>query len=128
MIRDWEELKGKFCLTFFPMSYICSLPRAILNFEQKEKEPIGVAWARFSILLHVGLDLSLPKNVSLHLFCMGLDIADLCLDMTAEGRFTYKPMMEQVEFLENLKNIHTSSVTRTKPLRAKVMSSVESLH
>ena len=42
---DWDELKDKFHLAFFPMSHIDSLPRAILNFEQHEKESIGAAWA-----------------------------------------------------------------------------------
>jgi len=45
MNGDWDELKDKFCLVFFPMSRIDSLPRAILNFEQREKESIGAAWA-----------------------------------------------------------------------------------
>jgi len=98
----------------------------ILDFEQCEKESIGVAWAWFSTLIQAGLDLCLPDGMILHLFCLGLDIgADLCLDVIAEGRFMHKPMMEQVEFLENFIDRHTSSVIRTKPLQAKVMSSVE---
>ena len=40
---DWDELKDKFCLAFFPMSYIGSLQRAIFDFEQYEKESIGAA-------------------------------------------------------------------------------------
>ena len=40
---DWDELKDKFSLAFFPMSHIRSLPRAILDFEQREKESIGAA-------------------------------------------------------------------------------------
>jgi hypothetical protein len=61
-----------------------------------------------------------------HLFCLDIDIdADLCLDVTAEGRFTHKPMTKQVKFLENFINRHTSSVIITKPLQGKVMSSVE---
>jgi hypothetical protein len=51
---DWDELKDKFCLAFFPMSRIGSLPRAMLEFEQPEKESIGSAWAWFSTLLHAG--------------------------------------------------------------------------
>ena len=43
MNRHWDELKDKFCLAFFPMSHIGSLPRAILDFEQCEKESIGAA-------------------------------------------------------------------------------------
>jgi hypothetical protein len=107
------------------MSYIGSLPRVILNFEQR-KESIGAAWAWFSTLTHGSPDLSLPDGVILRLFCSGLDIdADLCLDVTTGGWFTHKTMMEQVEFLEHFIAKHTSSVTRTKPLQAKVMSSVE---
>jgi hypothetical protein len=80
----------------FPMSHIDSLPRAILDLEQREKESIGIAWARFSMLLYADPDLSLPDGMSLHLFCMGLDIdADLCLDMTTGDRFTHKTMIEQ---------------------------------
>jgi hypothetical protein len=41
--RDWDELKDKFCLAFFPMSYIVSLPRVILSFEQHKKESVGIA-------------------------------------------------------------------------------------
>jgi hypothetical protein len=114
MNGDWDELKGKFCLAFFPMSRIGSLPRAILDFEQYEES------------IHAGPDLSLPDGMILRLFCLGLDIyADLCLDVTARGRFTHKPMTEQVEFLKNFIDRHTSSVIRTKPLQAKAMSSVE---
>jgi len=39
---DWDELKDKFYLAFFPISHIVSLPRAILDFEQNE-ESIGAA-------------------------------------------------------------------------------------
>ena len=65
MNGDWDELKDKFYLAFFPMSRIDSLPRAILNFEQREKESIGAAWVRFSALIHTGLDLSLPDSILL---------------------------------------------------------------
>ena len=51
--------------------------------------------------------------------------ADLCLDMTAGGRFTHKPMAEQVKFLENFLECHTSSFMWNSTLQAKVMSSVE---
>ena len=45
--------------------------------------------------------------------------------MIVGGRFAHKTMTKQVEFLENFIDRHTSSVIRTKPLQAKVMSSVE---
>jgi hypothetical protein len=120
MNGDWDQLKDKFYLTFFPMSSINSLPRAILDFEQCEKEPIGAPWAWFSMLMHAGPNLSLADGVILRLFCSGLNIdADLYLDVTAGGRFTHKTMTEQVEFLEHFIAIHTSSVIRTKPLYQK---------
>jgi hypothetical protein len=68
------------------MSRICSLPRAVLNFEQHEKESVGAAWARFSMLMHAGPDLSLPDGAILRLFCLGLDIdANICLDVMVRG-------------------------------------------
>jgi hypothetical protein len=65
---DWKELKDKFYLAFFSMSRIVSLPRAILDFEQYEKESIGVAWAIFSALIHAGPDLSIPDSILLDSF------------------------------------------------------------
>jgi hypothetical protein len=94
MNGDWEELKGMFCLAFFPMTHINSLPRAILDFKQREKESIGISWARFYMPAQT---CHYPRMCFFHLFYTGLDIADLCLDMTARGKFTHKPMMEQVE-------------------------------
>ena len=62
----------------------------------------------------------------LRLFCSGLDIdADLCLDVTIGGHFTHKPTMEQVKFLENLLDRHSSSIMKTRTLQEKVMSSVK---
>jgi hypothetical protein len=121
-----KNLKTNFCLAFFPMSHINSLPRAILDFEQNEKESIGAAWARFSMLIHAGQNLSLPDSVLLHLFCLGLDIeAALCLDMTAEGSFTHKTTMEQSKILDHILEKHASPIVKPNPLHKKGMSSFE---
>ena len=40
---DWDELKDKFYLAFFIISRIVSLPTAILDIAQYEKETIGLA-------------------------------------------------------------------------------------
>ena len=102
------------------MSHIGSLPRVILDFEQREKESIGAAWVRFSMLIHASPDLSLSDGMILCLFCSGLDIdADLCLDVTAGGWFTNKPMTEQVKFLENFLKRHASFVMETRTLQQK---------
>jgi hypothetical protein len=99
------------------MSRIVSLPRAILDFEQHEKESIGAAWARFLALRHAGLDLYLPDSILLWLFCLDIDMeADMCLDMTAGGRFAHKTMTKQVEFVKHFIDKHTPSIIRTKSL------------
>jgi hypothetical protein len=40
---NWEELRNRFCLAFFPISQIIALQQEILNFQQKEKESIGLS-------------------------------------------------------------------------------------
>jgi len=40
---DWEELRNRLCLAFFPISRMAALRQEILNFQQKEKETIGAA-------------------------------------------------------------------------------------
>ena len=62
---DWDELRDEFCLAFFPISRIITLHLEILTFQQKEKETLGVAWARFSSLITSSLDLSMSDHVLL---------------------------------------------------------------
>jgi hypothetical protein len=69
---EWEELRNIFCLAFFPISQIATLRQKMLNFQQKEKESIGAAWDRFSILMRSGPDLSIPNHVLLQHFWLGL--------------------------------------------------------
>ena len=61
---DWDELRDKFCLAFFPISRIITLRLEILTFQQK-KETLGAAWARFSSLIASSPDLSMPDHVLL---------------------------------------------------------------
>ena len=59
------------------------------------------------MLIHASPDLSLPGGVILHVFYLGIDMeVDLCLDMTAGGRFTHKTQTEQVTFLEHFVGIY----------------------
>ena len=59
---------------FSHTEHIDSLPIDILDFEQLEKESIGVAWDRFSRLLASIPDMSIPDEVSLEVFYLGLDM------------------------------------------------------
>ena len=56
---DWEELRNRFRLMFFPISRIAALRQEILSFQQNKDETLGAAWERFSILSHPGPDLLL---------------------------------------------------------------------
>ena len=73
---------------------VASLPISILDFEKLE-ESLGAAWARFLHLLVSTLGPSLPIDVSLYIFCMGLDMDPaLDLDVIAGGLFVEKTPME----------------------------------
>ena len=74
MSSNWEELRDDFCYSFSLTERIDSLPTDILDFEQLEKEYIGAAWARFSCLLASISDMSIPDEVSLEVFYLGLDM------------------------------------------------------
>jgi hypothetical protein len=69
---EWDELRNRFYLAFFPISCIASLRKEILNFHQDEKETLVAAWARFSQLTHAGPDLSIPDHMLLQHFWLGL--------------------------------------------------------
>ena len=84
---NWDELRDKFCLAFFPFSRIAALRIEILTFQQKE-ETLGAAWARFTTLINVSPNLSFPDHVLLHHFHLGLSKeAALHLDISSRGSF-----------------------------------------
>ena len=70
---SWIELWNRFCSAFFLLPRICALRTEILTFRQNGKELIGVAWARFTLLVQSGPDLSLPEHLLLQHFYAGLD-------------------------------------------------------
>jgi hypothetical protein len=67
------EIGMNFKTNFVMLSFLflkkAALRREILNFEQKEKETLGAAWARFMSLTNSGPTLSMPKNILLEYFC-----------------------------------------------------------
>ena len=62
---SWIQLWVRFCSAFFPLSRIYALRTKILTFRQNDKESIGVAWARFTLLVQSGPDLSLSEHLLL---------------------------------------------------------------
>ena len=99
MSGDWEELRADFCHSFSLTKCINSLPIDILDFNQLE-EFIGAAWARFLRLLASSSDLSIPEDVSLSIFCSGLDMKSaLDLDITIRGLFAHTTLVEGREIL-----------------------------
>lgn len=85
MNGDWDDLQDRFCLAFCPISRVIALL----------KEVLGAAWARISLLIQSGPDLSLPDHVLLQHFCLGLNKdSSYYLDITAGGLFTHKTTTE----------------------------------
>ena len=100
---DWEELRNRFCVVFFPISRIAALQQEILNFQQKEKETIGAAWDQFSILTHSSPDLSIPNHVLFQHFLLGLSKEfALQLDITIGGSFMHKTTEEGEALLDRI--------------------------
>ena len=87
---DWETLLAKFCLAFFPVSRVAHLRTEVLTFKQKDKEPLGASWVRFTDLISSGPDLAIPEPVLLQHFYLGLskDSAQF-LDIASRGAFLH---------------------------------------
>src|SRR6185503_215149 len=100
---SWIELWDRFYSTFFPLSRICALRMEILTFHQNDKESIGVAWARFTLSVKSGPDLSLPEHLLLQHFYAGLDKESTHhLDLTSGGSFTHLTPTESRKVLDKI--------------------------
>ena len=118
MSSDWEELRDDFCHSFSLTKRINSLPIDILDFEQLEKESIGVAWARFLCLLASSPDLSIPNVVLLDIFCLSLDIKlALDLDIATGGSFAQTTPSEGREILDYLLESSSFSANHKEPIQ-----------
>ena len=128
---EWEELRNRFCLAFFPISRIASLRKEILDFRRDEKETLGTAWARFSQLTHAGPNLSIPDHVLLQYFWLGLnnDTAQQ-LDITTGGSFAYKTTSEGVALLDRIleNTSFTDSLPVVQPSSQEEVSIAEPIH
>ena len=126
MNGDWEEFRADFCHSFSLIKCINSLPIDILDFEQLE-ESIGAAWARFLRLLASSPDLSIPNDVSLNIFCSGLDTESaLKLDFAAGGSFAHLTPAEGRAILDNFLGNSSFPTDRGEPCRKESASSHES--
>ncbi len=100
---DWEKLRDRFCLAFFPVTHITTVRVEILSFQQINKESIGAAWSRFTSLVQSGPTLSIPDYVLLQHFHTGLDRESaFYLDITAGGLFMHKTPAEGKEILNRI--------------------------
>jgi hypothetical protein len=85
------------------LSRIAALRIEVLTFQQKEKETLGAAWARFMSLINSSSNLSLPDHVLLHHFHLGLSKeAALHLDISLGGSFSHKTISEGKAILEKI--------------------------
>ena len=95
---------------------------------QLEEESIGVAWARFLRLLASSPDLSLPDDVSLNIFCLGLDMeSTLKLDITAVGSFAQIIPTEGREILDFLLANSSFPTDHNEPIQQECESREEEL-
>ena len=114
-MKTGGELRDEFCLKFFPESWLIAVWKDITCFQQNEKESIGVAWAKFLLLVKSGPVLSLPDYVLLEHFYSGLDMESASyLDMTVGGSFVHKTLAEGMEILEIISE-NTSFVAESTP-------------
>ena len=92
----------------------------ILCFQQNEKESIGAARARFSLLLISGPNLSISDHVLLQHFYIGLDTESaLYLDVAAGGSFSHKTPSEGRKILDHIIE-NTSFVANTGPPKKSI--------
>jgi hypothetical protein len=62
---NWNILKEKLCLCFFPLRRVIALRIEAMTFKQKEEELLGAAWARYTKLISSGPDLGMPEAMHL---------------------------------------------------------------
>jgi len=75
----------------------------ILTFRENDKESIGVAWARFTLFVKSGSDLSLPEHLLLQHFYAILDkVSAHHLDLTSGGSFAHLTPSEGREVLNKI--------------------------
>jgi len=85
-----------FCLNY-------NLRLEVLTFRRNEKESIGVVWARFTLLVQLGLDLSLPEYMLLQHFYTGLDKESAYhLNITSGGSFAHLTPAEGRKILDKI--------------------------
>nr|AAR89045.1 putative reverse transcriptase [Oryza sativa Japonica Group]ABF97688.1 retrotransposon protein, putative, unclassified [Oryza sativa Japonica Group] len=97
-VFDWDEIVTRMRVIDLPIG-----PEVMrqLGKEKNEKESLGAAWARFSLLTQSDPDLSLPDHVLLQHFQYGLDKESAeNLDISAGGSFAHKTTVEGRELLD----------------------------
>ena len=68
-----------------------------------EKETLGASWARFTNLINIGPNLSLPDHVLLYHFHLGLSKeAALQLNLSSGASFTHNSISEGKAILEKI--------------------------
>jgi len=100
---EWEKLQSKFCITFFSIPRVARLRVEILTFRQKDKEPLGAAWAYFTDLVSAGPDLAITEPALLQHFYLGLSQNSAqFLDLASKGAFLHLFISEGKEVLAKI--------------------------
>jgi hypothetical protein len=109
---SWDKLRKRFSIIFF---------------QQNEKETIGAAWARFSLLVKSDPDLPILDPLLLHKFYKSLDKDSVdYLDFIIGGVPLHKISAEGREILDNIIKYITFAV-KPKPLQEERKSRYKDL-
>jgi hypothetical protein len=115
--EEWEVLWAKFCLTFFPISWVGSLRKEVLDFKQRENESLGATWAHLIDLYSFGPDLGIPSPILLQHFYLGLsEESTQFLDIALGGAFIHLSDSEGWAILDTIlentpyTNVHDDSL------------------
>jgi hypothetical protein len=112
---NWGALKAAFCIRFFPLRRIISLRIAILSFQQREKESLGMAWDHFAFMTESCPVLGLLDLVLLEHFRFGLlRDNDMALDAMSGGNFVFLEPELVKEILEKLLDFSSPPILSTE--------------
>jgi len=101
---DWIQLKGEFCLFFYPISKVIAHRNQLMTFEQGD-ESLGVAWARFMHLIESGPPHQILEEILVHHFIYGLKPESAYfLNVSFEGSVMYKIVAEVRTLLKKVLN------------------------
>jgi hypothetical protein len=119
MNGDWNDLRDRFCLAFFPIYRVITLQVEVLSFHKGKKKFNSAAWARFLLLTQSCPNLCIPNHVLLQHFHLGLSKnSTVYLNIIVGGSFMHKTSAEERDIRDQILE-NTSFVYEIEPLQVE---------